>query len=94
MDFERLQEALSALEKKEKENQTRAPKSLVLVEFASGVTLTYFCDIPQVKEGDLVTVEGKKEDEIAIVKQVKTAFKKPSFRQFSRNGRSSYQYQS
>ena len=79
MDFERLQEALSTLEKKEKENQTRAPKSLVLVEFASGVTLTYFCDIPQIKEGDLVTVEGKKEDEIAIVKQVKTAFKKPSF---------------
>lgn len=77
IDRELLAKVLDATEKQENEN--RIPKNLVEVQFDSGVKLSYFSDLPEMKEGDLVRVEGKMEDDLAVVTRVLTSFKKPKF---------------
>ena len=72
-----VEEVLENIEKKENEN--RIPKNLVEVRFEDGFTLSYFSDLPEIKVGDVVTVEGKMENQIAVVKQVLKSFKKPKF---------------
>ena len=72
-----VKEVLEQLEKEENEN--KVAKRLVEVEFDSGKPLSYFSDIEEIAVGDLVTVEGKLEDEIGVVKTVKKSFKKPKF---------------
>ena len=72
-----IEEVLENFEKKENEN--RVPKNLVEVRFEGGLTLSYFSDLPEIKVGDVVTVEGKMEKEIAVVKKVLKSFKKPKF---------------
>ena len=72
-----VEEVLENIEKKENEN--RIPKNLVEVRFEDGFTLSYFSDLPEIKVGDVVTVEGKMENQIAVVKKVLKSFKKPKF---------------
>ena len=72
-----IEEVLENIEKKENEN--RIPKNLVEVRFEDGFTLSYFSDLPEIKVGDVVTVEGKMENQIAVVKKVLKSFKKPKF---------------
>ena len=60
-------------------NESRIPKNLVQVWFDDGSRLTYFSDLPSVKKGDLVTVEGKKENMVGIVEKVLYSFKSPEF---------------
>lgn len=66
------------LEKMES-NENRNPKNLVEVKFEDGFTLSYFSDLPEIKVGDVVTVEGKMEGQVAVVKSVLSSFKKPKF---------------
>lgn len=63
----------------EKENENRIPKNLVQVAFGGGSVLSYFSDLTEIKKGDLVTVEGKKEGQIGLVEKVLYSFKKPKF---------------
>lgn len=70
-----IAEVLEKIEKAE----NRVPKYLVEVRFEGGLTLSYFCDLEKIKVGDIVTVEGKMENQIAVVKNVLTSFKKPKF---------------
>ena len=72
-----VEEVLENIEKKENEN--RIPKNLVEVRFEDGFTLSYFSDLPEIKVGDVVAVEGKMENQIAVVKKVLKSFKKPKF---------------
>ena len=63
----------------ERENENRVPKNLVQVKFDDGLTLMYFSDLPEIKVGDVVTVDGKMENQIAVVTKVLSSFKKPKF---------------
>ena len=63
----------------ERENEDRKPKNLVEVKFDDGFKLVYFSDLAEIKEGDVVTVDGKMEDNIAVVTKVLSSFKKPKF---------------
>ena len=77
LNKEILHKAIEAME--EIQEEKRVPKNLVKVKFESGLTLSYFSDLPEIKEGDVVTVDGKMEDEIAVVVKVLSSFKKPKF---------------
>lgn len=66
-------------EAEKRENENRIPKNLVKVKFESGLTLMYFSDLPEIQAGDVVTVDGKMEGEIAVVVKVLSSFKKPKF---------------
>lgn len=72
-----INQVLDEIEKKENEN--RAAKRLVEIKFDNGMLLTYLTDIETIEVGDLVTVEGKLEEEIGEVKSVKKSFKIPKF---------------
>ena len=72
-----IEEVIEEIEKKEYDK--RVAKRLVEVRFNSGMTLSYLCEIEEIEVGDLVTVEGKLEDEIGVVKTVKKSFKAPKF---------------
>ena len=72
-----IEEILDKIEKKE--NEGRVPKALVQVSFCDGFTLLYFSDLPEIEVGDVVTVEGKMENQLALVTDVLHAFKKPKF---------------
>ncbi len=72
-----LNKAIKEMEERGDEN--RIPKNLVKVKFENGLTLAYFSDLPEIKAGDVVTVDGKMEDEIAVVVKVLSSFKKPKF---------------
>lgn len=63
----------------ERENENRIPKNLVQVKFDDGLTLMYFSVLPEIKVGDVVTVDGKMENQIAVVIKVLSSFKKPKF---------------
>lgn len=62
-----------------KENENRVAKRLVEIKFDNGMYLTYLSDTEKIEVGDLVTVEGKLEDAVGIVKTVKKSFKIPKF---------------
>ena len=72
-----IEEILDKIEKKE--NEGRVPKALVQVSFCDGFTLLYFSDLPEIEVGDVVTVEGKMENQLALVTDVLHSFKKPKF---------------
>ncbi len=72
-----VQTALDEYQKKHGED--RVPKNLVEVDFNDGFFLSYFSDLPEIKKGDLVTVEGKMENHIGLVTKVLSTFKKPNF---------------
>ncbi len=72
-----IEEVIEEIEKKE--NEKRVAKRLVEVKFDSGMSLSYLSEIEEIEVGDLVTVEGKLEDEIGVVKTVKKSFKTPKF---------------
>lgn len=72
---EMIEEVTAEAEKKE----NRIAKRLAEIEFANGMRLSYLSDIESIEVGDLVTVEGKLEAEIGVVKTVKKAFKAPKF---------------
>lgn len=63
----------------QKENENRIPKNLVKVRFEDDLSLIYFSDLPEIQVGDVVTVDGKMENKIAVVTKVLTSFKKPKF---------------
>ena len=63
----------------QKENENRVPKNLVKVRFEDDLSLIYFSDLPEIQVGDVVTVDGKMENKIAVVTKVLTSFKKPKF---------------
>lgn len=63
----------------ERVDEKRVPISLVKVAFADGRALSYLCDIENIKQGDVVTVEGKLEDETGVVEKVLTAFRVPRY---------------
>ena len=69
---------LDAIKEIEKMDE-RVPTSLVEVAFENGMHLSYFCDFPQIKVGDMVMVEGKLENSVGEVKKILTSFKKPKF---------------
>ena len=72
-----VDEVFNKIENKGKEN--RVPKNLVEVTFEDGCTLLYFSDLPEIKVGDVVSVEGAKENQIAVVNKILKSFKKPKF---------------
>lgn len=72
-----IKEALNELEKWVTED--RAVKRLVTVQFGGRTELSYLTDIETIEAGDLVSVEGKKENEIGTVKKVLKSFKIPKF---------------
>ena len=72
-----IDQVIDEIEKKENEN--REAKRLVEIIFYNGMCLTYLCDIENIEVGDIVTVEGKLEDEVGVVKTVKKSFKQPKF---------------
>ena len=73
-------EFIEILEKYERqENSNRVPKSLVKVEFEEQRSFVYLCDIENVVEGDVVTVEGRLEEQTGIVTKVLTSFKTPHY---------------
>lgn len=60
--------------------QERIAKRLVEVFFGGrNMSLTYLCDKENIKVGDLVTVEGKLEEQIGVVEGVLKSFKIPKF---------------
>ncbi len=71
----RIKEVLEELEKED----TRVATRLVEIKFENGMCLSYLSDIETIEVGDLVTVEGKLEDAIGLVKTVKKSFKIPKF---------------
>lgn len=71
----RIKEVLEELEKED----TRVATRLVEIKFENGMCLSYLSDIETIEVGDLVTVEGKMEDSIGLVKTVKKSFKIPKF---------------
>ena len=76
-DKEIFNEIIEKIE--ERENQERKPKNLVQVKFEDGFKLVYFSDLEQISVGDVVSVEGKMQDKIAVVTKVLNSFKKPKF---------------
>lgn len=72
-----INEVINEIE--ERENEERVPKNLVQVRFDDGLTLMYFSDLPEIKIGDVVTVDGKMEKQIAVVTKVLSSFKKSKF---------------
>ena len=67
---------MADIEKKEE----RVAKRLVEIEFDNNNTkLSYLCDIETLEVGDLVTVDGKLEDQIGTVTKVLKTFKIPKF---------------
>lgn len=77
LDRKIFEEVLDKVEKAEDEN--RVPKQLVKVRFEGGLTLTYFSDLSELGVGDVVSVDGEMEDQIAVVTEVLTSFKKPKY---------------
>lgn len=75
--MEHIKEVLEKIE--EKQNEERKATRLVNVNFGYGQDLCYLSDMENIEVGDLVTVEGKKEDEIGVVKTVRKSFKIPKF---------------
>ena len=67
------------LEEGLEEEDARVATRLVEVLFENGMCLSYLSDIETIEVGDLVTVEGKLEEEIGLVKTVKKSFKIPKF---------------
>ena len=72
-----IEEVIDQIEKKK--NDKRVAKRLVEVRFDNGMTLSYLCETGEIEVGDLVTVEGKLEDAVGVVKTVKKSFKAPKF---------------
>ena len=70
-----IDEVIEKIEKQE----NRVAKRLVEIRFDNGMCLSYLSDIETIDVGDLVTVEGKLEDEVGVVKTVKKSFKTPKF---------------
>ena len=70
-----IDEVIEKIEKQE----NRVAKRLVEIRFDNGMCLSYLSDIETIEVGDLVTVEGKLEDEVGVVKTVKKSFKTPKF---------------
>ena len=74
-----IKKKLKMLVEEIEQEETRVATRLVEIKFDNGMCLSYLSDIETIAVGDLVTVEGKLEEEIGLVKTVKKSFKIPKF---------------
>ena len=68
-----------ALEAVNEQDEERTPKRLVEVEFEGYRKYVYFSDIERIAVGDCVRVNGKLEESVGVVQNVRSSFKKPDF---------------